>query len=416
MSLKGTRKSAREIGRELGVRYVLEGSVRKAGINLRITAQLIDAATDTNRWAEKYSGVLDDVFDLQERVSREIVRALDVTLSTAEDRSLARRSIADATAYDCYLRARHELARASADSLDRATALLNRGIEIVGENSLLRATLLYVDVLRIRTAGHIDATVLDAVGEQARDILHREPDSGSALLVLGMVDFERGRLQKASASMRSALSVDPHDVDAAIWLGIIYLYAGQMEAARATFDRLRGQDPLSPFPLGLSSVAEWMDGNFASGLPAMAKCLELSPESTIWRWHWGYLLALAGRLGEASEQAEHLQRTDPENPYSRHLLALTRAVRGDTTGAREAIAPCDNDNLDPHMTFHVAECYALIREDSRAIELMLRAVQRGFYPHAFIARYNPFIDRLRADPRFEQIARESERRWLEFVI
>jgi TolB-like protein len=92
MQLKGTSKDVRTIGRELGVRYVLEGSVRKAGNSLRITAQLIDAASDTHLWGDKYGGTLDDVFELQERVSREIVKALGVTLTNDEDRRLAHRS------------------------------------------------------------------------------------------------------------------------------------------------------------------------------------------------------------------------------------------------------------------------------------------------------------------------------------
>ena len=81
MRLKGTDKDLKTIGRELNARYLLEGSVRKAGHSLRITAQLIDAADDVHLWADKYSGSLEDVFDIQERVSRAIVKALHVTLS-----------------------------------------------------------------------------------------------------------------------------------------------------------------------------------------------------------------------------------------------------------------------------------------------------------------------------------------------
>ena len=89
----------REMGQELGVRYLLTGSVRKAGNALRITTQLVEAATDTPLWGEKYSGTMDDVFDVQERVSRAIVDALDVTLSSEEDRRLADRPIHDVRAF-----------------------------------------------------------------------------------------------------------------------------------------------------------------------------------------------------------------------------------------------------------------------------------------------------------------------------
>jgi len=90
-----------EIARDLKVRHLLEGSVRRAGNNLRITAQLIDAATDARLWAEKYTGTLDDVFDLQQRISRRIVEALEVTLTPDEGRRLSSSSLhlAEAPAY-----------------------------------------------------------------------------------------------------------------------------------------------------------------------------------------------------------------------------------------------------------------------------------------------------------------------------
>src|SRR4029453_3561859 len=90
LQLKGTTKGMREIGRTLGVRYALTGSARKAGNALRITAQLVDTTTDEQIWAEKYSGTMDDVFDVQERVSRAIVTALRGTLTASGDARLPR--------------------------------------------------------------------------------------------------------------------------------------------------------------------------------------------------------------------------------------------------------------------------------------------------------------------------------------
>jgi len=109
MTYKGTKKKIKEIGQELNVRYVLEGSVRKAGNNLRITAQLIDAKNDTHLWANKYSGTLDDVFNIQEKVSRSIVDALTMKLSPEEDRRLTKRPIKNIQAYECYIKARQDI-------------------------------------------------------------------------------------------------------------------------------------------------------------------------------------------------------------------------------------------------------------------------------------------------------------------
>ena len=109
MMLKGTRRETKNIGKELNVQYVLEGSVRKAGNNLRITAQLINALTDDHLWAEKYSGTLDDIFDIQEKVSRSIVNALKLKLNPEESRKIAERPIDNVQAYELHLRARYEM-------------------------------------------------------------------------------------------------------------------------------------------------------------------------------------------------------------------------------------------------------------------------------------------------------------------
>ncbi len=134
MTFKGTKKKIREIAKEVNVRYVMEGSVRKAGNNLRITAQLIDAATDTHLWAEKYKGKLDDVFDIQEKVSRSIVDALKLKLTNKEDAQIAERPIDNVQAYECYLQAKHEYCRFTAEGAKRALQHLQGALEIVGDN------------------------------------------------------------------------------------------------------------------------------------------------------------------------------------------------------------------------------------------------------------------------------------------
>jgi len=107
-TFKGRTGDVKAIARALGVRYLLEGSVRRAGSRLRITAQLIDATTDDHLWADNYDGTVEDVFAIQERLARVIVDALELQLSADEDRRLAERPIANLPAYECYLRARQE--------------------------------------------------------------------------------------------------------------------------------------------------------------------------------------------------------------------------------------------------------------------------------------------------------------------
>ena len=139
MTFKGTKKTIPEIARAVNVRYVLEGSVRKAGKDLRITAQLIDATTDAHIWAEKYSGSLEDVFAIQEKVSRSIAEALKLRLTPDEERQLRSRPIPDVRVYDAYLRAYYEVWKFTPEGFDRAVRLLDQILEQAGEFALIHA-------------------------------------------------------------------------------------------------------------------------------------------------------------------------------------------------------------------------------------------------------------------------------------
>jgi eukaryotic-like serine/threonine-protein kinase len=416
MRFKSTDRDARQVAEALGVRYVLEGSVRKAGTQLRITARLVDAMADAQCWADKYAGTLDDVFDLQERVSREIVQALDVTLSAEEDRSLATRPAGGVAAYDCYLRAKHEIGQASAAGLDHAERLLDQGLATFGADPLLRATRAHLRVLRLRLSGRPDAAQLDAAAAEGEAILHEHPGLDAAHLLLGAVEFERGCLPQAADHLRQVLAVAPGDVEARFWYGLTCLYAGHIEAVRAAGDHLKRRDPLSPTGWALECSAGWYEGDFAAAVAPMARSLELSDDSTIYRWMWGYGLALAGRNEDAAVEADRLARTDPLNPYTWQLTALTRALRGDLAGAEAALRPCEGLWFDHHMAFHMAEGFALLGRVDRALALLEGAVARGFSPYAFIARHNPFLDAIRDDPRFAAVVAEAERRWRVFAV
>jgi len=128
MTFKGTKTTIREITDKTNVRYVLEGSVRKADKNIRITAQLIDGTNDSHIWAEKYNGTLEDVFDIQEKVSQSIADALKIRLSLLEKKKIHDRPIDNVFAYDCYKRAYPEINSMSKERLDNGLKLLHKDL------------------------------------------------------------------------------------------------------------------------------------------------------------------------------------------------------------------------------------------------------------------------------------------------
>ena len=411
MQLKGTTRPLAELGRELGIRYALTGSVRRAGPSLRITAELVDAASGRQLWGDKYAGTMDDVFDVQERVSREIVRALDVTLSADEDRRLADRPVADPRAFELFLQARQALRHYQ---VPKGVALLERAIAIEGEVPALRALRALALVTEVRMGMNRDLAPLDAAEAEARRLVADAPDAPYGHALLGFIGYERGDLKAGVAALYEALKRDPNDADVLFFLGISLTAAGQCDTVIELARRLVASDPLSPLANMLAGVAGWFVGRAAEGLANGERSVELDPDSLIGRWTLGYHYALIGRPAEAAVHARWLEQHAPDVPYSRQLRGLLAALDGRREEALALVNAVDTSALDGHNTFHLAEVYAVAGDTARALALCEQAVDGNFYPHPFLATHCPFLAAVRDLPGFAGILAKAERRMREF--
>jgi serine/threonine protein kinase/tetratricopeptide (TPR) repeat protein len=409
MQRKGSTKPLPEIGRELGVRHVLTGTVRRAGSALRITAQLVDAETDTPLWAEKYSGTIDDIFDVQERVSRAIVSALHIQLSSSEHARLGSRRISNPRAFELYLEARNELRRYGA-STDRASLLLERAIGIEGNTPPLRALRAFLEFSKIRGGSSTDRRPLDLVEAEALALIDLVPDAPYGHSLLGFVGYERGRLPEAARHLTKALELDPTDADVLFMLCVTLQAAGQIEAAQRLSARFHEADPLSPFAGAMLCVAEWFSGRIGRHLDALERSRDMDPDNPILNWALGYTYALMGRAGDAARCAEWMRAHAPQLPYTVQLSSLLDGMEGRSQAALDALAALDLAPLDAHHTFHIAESYAMAGDTARALALLERAVDHGMYPYKFYAEYCPFMIPLRGSAEFDRIVAKAARR------
>lgn len=410
MQLKGTTKDIRTIGRELGVRYVLEGSVRKAGNALRITAQLIDAAQDAPVWSEKYSGTMDEVFEVQERVAREIVKALGLTLTADEDRRLADRPIKDARAYEIYLRAQ-ALVRHYGSPVEQVEALIARAVEIEGPSLPLRALRGLLWVSQMRAGMSTDEAHLAKAEAEARELIRLAPESAYGYALLGFVSYERGRMAETVRYLGQALERDPSDADALFFQGIALTAAGQIEEGLAAGRRFLEIDPLSPMAGVLFNSAHWFAGRPAEGLREHEHGLVLDPENPIIHWSLGYTYALLGQRDRARQRADWMRARVPQMPYTVQLVSLVEALEGRHTEALATLATLPALDFDGHITFHLSESYAMAGDVATGLQLLEHGIERGFYPCEYIAAYCPFLAPLRGHPQFARIAaRAAERR------
>ena len=409
LQLKGTTKGLREIGRTLGVRYALTGSARKAGNALRITAQLVDTTTDEQIWAEKYSGTMDDVFDVQERVSRAIVAALRVTLTASEDDRLAERHIKNPRAFELYLRAQGLVRRYGA-SMDQVNALLDRATEIEGLSPPLRALRAHLWVSQVRAGMSADAIHLARAEAEARALMEVAPNAAYGYSLLGFISYERGALADTVRYLTKALELDGSDADALFFRGIALEAAGQEEAAIAAGRRFLEVDPLSPMAGVLLNSAHWFVGRPHEGLDMHEHALVLDPDNPIIHWSLGYTYALLGRMADARAQAQWMQTHVPQIPYTVQLVALLEASAGRTAEARTALATLADMSFDGHITFHLSESFAVAGDVPTALRLLGQAVERGFYPHDYIAVHCPFLAPLRGIAEFDRIVATAAER------
>jgi TolB-like protein len=245
---KGRAVDVRQVGRELGVRYVLEGSVRKAGNRLRITGQLIDTATGTHIWADRFEGALDDIFELQDKITSNVAGAIEPKLQEAEIRRAQAKSTTDLTAYDLYLRALALLDRLTEEAVAEALALLERAIAVDhGYSSAYGlASLCYV-TRRTQSWGAVNEAevrglqVAKLAFETGKDDPFALAMGGNAISILG------GRPEEGLARIERALELNPNSASAWSVGGWGYCFVGELTKSIEHFEKAMRLSPVDPF-------------------------------------------------------------------------------------------------------------------------------------------------------------------------
>ncbi|MEZ0336394.1 MAG: protein kinase, partial [Gemmatimonadales bacterium] len=418
VKLKETGWDLRRIGRELNVRYALEGSVRRAGAALRITAQLIDTETDAHLWAEKYSGTVDDVFDLQERLSRHIVEALRITLSPPEEREIAERPIADIRAFEYYQRARQEYYRYTAEGMVAARALAEHGLAVVGPNEALYGMLGTVYAWSPVVLVGDEETDLREAEACARRAFELNPGSAQGLSIMGQVAYRRGQTGEAVRLLTQACAADPNNPDAMHQLGGAYLLGGRTGPMREVLTRLVEMDPLTASNHCLLGMSYMLGGDAAGALPAHHRAVELDPRSTICRFCAGVALVAAGRDAEASSQFEWLE----QQPADDHLAAVGvrfwRGLTGDRAAVLSPPSPAERAmaESDEYWAYLMAGAYALVGETDQAISWLEHSVTvRGWIDHVYFTRHDRFLESLRSRRQFQELMAFAWERYARFT-
>jgi TolB-like protein/Tfp pilus assembly protein PilF len=402
---KGKQATIGDIAKALSVAYVLEGSVRKSGKTLRITAQLIKADAGFHVWSETFDRQLTDVFKVQDEIAGQVVKALRLSLLAGIP--VARNNARNIEANDLYLQAKFlKNSEFNEETTKRSVELLSRAL-LLDPNFAPAWAELSRDRAFQAAQGLLPATQMESAKEEARNAADKaialDPSLPEAHIALGRVYLYYGQdIAKATAEYRRALELNPRSGDAMLQLGSVAGHEGRLE------ERVRLQkQALAMDPLNVNILDVLGNAYLAVGKPSIAetifrKQLELSPQNMFANGNIGTALALQGKPAEALNFMERGAHNESERQWARALLypALGRKT--------EADALLSSLERDPGalLPLDIAEVYAYHNDLDHAFEWLERQdrvdptlLSDQLYPDSLLAN-------LRGDPRFKALLRK----------
>ena len=321
---KGRAVDVRLIGRQLGVRYVLEGGVRKSGDRLRITTQLIETATGNHLWAEKFDGQLADVFDLQDKITEGVVGAIEPSVRGAEIERASRKRPENLDAYDLYLRALAHPYYSEAEN-QQAVEFLRKAIKLDPHyaNAYGLAALCIFWQKASGWTPPTDPTIADGIqmAKVAAAEARNEPQAlwmaGAVMALLG------GDLTGGLALIERSLSINPNSANACTFGSIVHAYSGDDKRAIALCERsmrLSPHDPFADINMVAFAIAHFMADRFDQAAAWCDKALQIRPDyPAALRWK-AAACGLLGRDLESGHAVQHLHKVSPDET----VATLTR--------------------------------------------------------------------------------------------
>ncbi|HUP02197.1 MAG TPA: adenylate/guanylate cyclase domain-containing protein [Gemmatimonadota bacterium] len=406
MQYKGTTKSVRQIGQELDVATVLEGSVRRAGDRVRIAAQLIDAVTDKHLWADRYDRNLEDIFAIQTDVAERIVEALRVRLSPREKARIAEQPTENVEAYQWFLKGRYFLAKRTEEALRQAIDQFRQAVKADPSFAQAWAGLAGGYAL---LPSYSNAPAAEASAEArsaAEHALALDPGLGEPHAALGMVAQLFWEWDEADREYRRAIELSPGYATAHHWYGGFLSSLNRHDEAIAEFLTALELDPLSLPVLNGFAMACLFAGRFDEAILTLRKVLEMDPGYFIGHLNLAETYDALHRYEDALEEWEAIGRIRPER-IPPDLVAELRSGY-ETAGGRgywEAwVAALRSREGFRHRSFYMAIASANLGRLDEAFAWLDRLVTKR-RPIAPQISAHPSFEALRSDPRYEELLR-----------
>lgn len=402
-SFKGRNEDLRNVGRILAVAHVLEGSVRKHGDKVRITAQLIRTDSGYHLWSENFDGDLSDVFELQERIARAIARELDVILHGKQ--RLVPVATTSPQAYELYLQASGVFNRREGTRFPEAVEWLHKAIALDPSFARAHARLATLHALEaIYMPGAVE-TAGDAVRRDAACASELDPSLGEPYTAIALMCLQEHRFIEGREAIERALKLEPEDPSTGYWNGAIAISTGYVAQGCAQLDRVLAIDPLYPIALLWRGQQYVSSGKWDSAQPMMQRAVDTGLMHAWLGMH--EMSAVHGNIDEAMAQlARGLAALGAALPEGAPDV-LARAVYGDAAARAQGLTLIDRFVASKPRLMPGAILYALLLlgEGPRALELGLgiRSTNDVMFLHRL---WIPALESLRRSPEFREFARK----------
>ncbi len=395
---KGRNEDLRAIGTKLGVTYVVEGSVRRSGDHIRVTAQLIDTATGAHSWSDHFDRQSGDVLKIQDEIAASLVRALQITVGAAN--AQLRPTLRIPEAYNLYLLGRHALDRTDEEGFEEAIRDFQQALKL---DSTSAATAAWLSVTYEMQAefGLVPPDVgFERARQAAQAALAQDPNLAIAHVTLGGIhtahDFD---WTAADSELNRALALAPGDTMASFYAARLALDLGHSNEALAEVNAALTADPLWPLPYQGLDWVQARRGHFLEAELAGRRLLELSPTYLSGHYYLGLVLL---ERGDREGALKLMQQEAPEGGRDGGLAivyyALGRKAESDATLARLITMGIDS-------AVSIAEVYAYRGERDNAIQWLEQAYAQKI-PDAQYIKGDPWLRNLEVEPRYKALLRK----------
>jgi TolB-like protein len=422
MQFKGTRLTLPEIAKRLNdIDAVIEGSVQRSGPHVRVSVQLVRAATDTPLWAKDYEREMSDVLSLQGEVARAIAEQVRVELTPGERRRLAAAPSVDPEAYDLFLRGRAHSRHENREDNDEAIALLERAVAADPSFAAAHAELAWAYGIRHFFFFPDDAELERKSRLEVETALRLDPESSDAHLARGVLLWDASYHFAYAESIRElhrAIELNPSSDEAHSQIGLVYLHIGLLERALREAQealRLNPGNMLAIYRLGC--VRLYMR-DYQAAWDVFAK-IPLDSNPVLLNYVEAWTLFELGRKAEAGARTDEYERAYPRDVggLNASLQALLAADEGAAAAAetkiRAAVEHGKGYRHFHHTEYNVATAYALLGRSKEALRWLEAAAEDGLPCYPLFAG-DPGLDRIRHDPGFITFLAEQRRLWESF--